>query len=222
MANTPLQNGLGHIYGPGRVVKSEGIIPVWLEQNGSRVMGGIIDLSYKVDGTNKVSDFWPSSIRTGTPCVELGSHQYAPIPTYRVLEDVSSTDTSVKIAKQEGLPVLVAGMSLANAEDSESEVSVTASAISLDEEDGYYILTITAGDLGTLAAGDVLVPTALADKTPVGLTKSNLLYKGLDDLDNTKLNITLVDEGRLIADTAPAASKAIRASLQTVKWENIY
>ena len=54
MANTPLQNGHGHVYGPGMSVKSEGIIPVWLEQNGSRVMGGLIDLSAKIDGTNKV------------------------------------------------------------------------------------------------------------------------------------------------------------------------
>ena len=100
MANTPLQNGYGHIYGPGKSVKSEGIIPVWLEQNGSRVMGGLIDLSAKIDGTNKVRAFWPKSIRTATPCYEGSTkHTYIPMPTYLVLEAVSAEGNAAKAVR---------------------------------------------------------------------------------------------------------------------------
>lgn len=224
MANTPLQNGHGHIYGPGKSVKSEGIIPVWLEQNGSRVMGGLIDLSAKIDGTNKVRAFWPKSIRTATPCYEGSTkHTYIPMPTYLVLEAVSATDTVVKIAKGEGLPLLVDGMSLALASDATKKITVDMDDVSIDT-DGFYKITITANDFGTLAAGDVLVLETVAAKKPLGLTKTNLIYDGMseDELDATKLNVVLCDNGRVIADTAPAASAGMRADLQTVKWEDIY
>lgn len=224
MANTPLQNGHGHIYGPGKSVKSEGIIPVWLEQNGSRVMGGLIDLSAKIDGTNKVRAFWPKSIRTATPCYAGSTkHTYIPMPTYLVLEAVSATDTVVKIAKGDGLPLLVDGMSLASAADATKKITVDMDDVSIDT-DGFYKLTITAADFGTLAAGDVLVLETVAGKKPLGLTKTNLIYDGMseDELDKTKLNVVLCDAGRVIADTAPAASAGMKADLQTVKWEDIY
>lgn len=224
MANTPLQNGHGHIYGPGKSVKSEGIIPVWLEQNGSRVMGGLIDLNAKIDGTNKVRAFWPKSIRTATPCYEGSTkHTYIPMPTYLVLEAVSDGDTVVKIAKGEGLPLLVDGMSLVKASDTTKKVTVSSAAITIDT-DGFYKLNITANTFGTLAAGDVLVLETVAAKRPLGLTKTNLIYDGMseDELDATKLNVVLCDAGRVIADTAPAASAEMRAALQTVKWEDIY
>lgn len=224
MANTPLQNGHGHIYGPGKSVKSEGIIPVWLEQNGSRVMGGLIDLSAKIDGTNKVRAFWPKSIRTATPCYEGSTkHTYIPMPTYLVLEAVSASDTVVKIAKGEGLPLLVNGMSLVNAADTNKKITVSTSDVSVDT-DGFYKITITAAALGELAAGDVLVLEAVAKKKPLGLTKTNLIYDGMseDELDTTKLNVVLCDAGRVIADTAPAVPAGMKAALQTVKWEDIY
>ena len=216
MANTPLQNGHGHIYGPGKSVKSEGIIPVWLEQNGSRVMGGLIDLSAKIDGTNKVRAFWPKSIRTATPCYEGSTkHTYIPMPTYLVLEAVSAEGTVVKIAKGEGLPLLVNGMSLVKASDTTKKVTVSSANIAIDT-DGFYKLTITANAFGTLET--------VAAKKPLGLTKTNLIYDGMseDELDATKLNVVLCDAGRVIADTAPAASAEMRAALQTVKWEDIY
>lgn len=224
MANTPLQNGHGHIYGPGKSVKSEGIIPVWLEQNGSRVMGGLIDLSAKIDGTNKVRAFWPKSIRTATPCYKGSTkHTYIPMPTYLILEAVSEADTVVKIAKGEGLPLLVNGMSLVNAADTNKKITVSMSNVSVDT-DGFYKITITAAALGELAAGDVLVLEAVATKKPLGLTKTNLIYDGMseDELDATKLNVVLCDAGRVIADTAPAVPAGMKEALQTVKWEDIY
>lgn len=224
MANTPLQNGHGHIYGPGKSVKSEGIIPVWLEQNGSRVMGGLIDLSAEIDGTNKVRAFWPKSIRTATPCYEGSTkHTYIPMPTYLVLEAVSAEATVVKIAKGEGLPLLVNGMTLVKASDTAKQVAVSSTNIAIDA-DGFYKLTITANAFGTLAAGDVLVLKTVAAKKPLGLTKTNLIYDGMseEELDATKLNVVLCDAGRVIANTAPAASAEMRAALQTVKWEDVY
>ncbi len=225
MANTPLQNGHGHVYGPGASAKSEGIIPVWLEQNGSRVMGGLIDLSATIDGTNKVRAFWPKSIRTATPCYAGSTkHTYIPMPTYLVLEDVSASDTVVKIAKGDGLPLLVGGMSLALASDATKKISINLDNVNIDDTDGFYKLTITANAFGALAAGDVLVLETVASKKPLGLTKTNLIYDGMSesDLDNTKLNVVLCDNGRLIADTAPAVPAGMKADLQTVKWEDIY
>lgn len=219
--NTPLQNALGHVYGPGKNVKTEGIMPVWLEQSGSVTMGALVNPEYKVDGTHKVSDFYPKSIRTATPFKDLGGHSYCPIPTYRVLEAVTATDTVVKIAKQEGLPLLVTGMSLAKASDATKKVTVAAAAVAVDSTDGFYKLTITADDFGTLAAGDVLILEALAGDTPAGLSKDNLIYDGLD-LTAVKLNVSLIDTGRVIEDTAPVVPAAMKQKLQTIKWDKIF
>lgn len=220
MSSTPLQKALGHVYGPGATAKTEGAIPCWLEVNGSRIMGGLIDLQYKVDGTHKVVDFYPSAIRTATPCVDLGNHNYCPIPTYRVLNDVTAEGTTVEIAKQDGLPLLVTGMSLANAADPGKKVTIAANKVTVDAE-GFYKLTITANDLGALKKGDVLILEAFANKTPLGLTYENLLFEGVD-VTKSKLNVKLIDNGRLIADTAAPAPAAMRQALQTVKWEDVF
>lgn len=222
MAGTPLQNGLGRVYGPGKTAKSAGVIPVWLEQHGSRIMGGLIAMNHKVDGTRKVMDFYPTSICTATPFVDLGDHNYCPIPTYRVIEDVSAEATKVLIAKREGLALLVPGSSVALASDPTKKVSISAGNIKV--VDSYYELTISAGDFGALKAGDVLVLESMAEKVPLGLSKDNLIYDGYtaEELEKTKLNMVLIDDGRLIADTAAPASRFIRQSLQTVKWEDVF
>lgn len=221
MANTPLQNGLGHIYGPGKTVKTDGIFPVWLEQSGSVTMGALVSPEHKIDGTHKVSDFYPKSIRTATPFRDLGGHTFCPIPTYRVLEAVSATDTVVKIAKQDGLPLLVTGMSLAKASDATKKVTIAAAAVAVDSTDGYYKLTITADDFGTLAAGDVLILETCVNDTPAGLSKDNLIFDGIDTT-KVKLNVSLIDVGRVIDDTAPAVPSGMKSKLQTIKWDKIF
>lgn len=220
--STPLQNGLGHIYGAGKTLQTKGTFPVWLEQDASRVIGGLISLQEALDGTHKVVDFWPAAILTATPCIELGNHNYAPIPTYRLLNDVSAADTKLTICKREGLALLVNGMSLALASDASKNITIdtTSSGNTVINTDGNYEITITANDFGVCKAGDVFVLEAYAAKAPVGLTKSNLQYEGADV--NSKLNITLIDRGRVMADTAAPASAFIREKLQTVKWEDIY
>lgn len=220
MANTPLQNGLGHIYGPGKSVKTDGAIPVWLEQSGSVTMGALISLEHKIDGTRKVSDFYPKSIRTATPFKDLGNHTFCPIPTYRVLEAVSATDTVVKIAKQDGLPLLVNGMSLANAADATKKITVDMDDVSIDT-DGFYKITITANDFGTLAAGDALILESCAGDKPAGLSKDNLIYDGIDTT-KAKLNVSLIDTGRVIEDTAPVVPAGMQQKLQTIKWDKIF
>lgn len=217
MANTPLQNGFGHIYGPGKSVNSDGMIPVWLEQNGSKIMGGIINLQSKYGTGKKVADLYPKAIRTGTPCYQKSVGEYVPIPTFRVLEDVSAAATTVVLASWWDTALLIEGLDLAVAGDPSKTVKTSSSNLQL-QGDGTYKLTITANALGVLKAGDALTLKETADWKVAGLTKTNLVYDGMD-LSTTKLNITLVDRGRILEGTAPALPEIWKDKLQTVKYE---
>lgn len=217
--NTPLQNGMGHIYGPGKTIASSGIQPVWLEQNGSRVFGGLINLQDTYKSGLKIVDLYPESIRTGTPCVKIGNKCY-PIPTFRVVGDVTSEGTTLVLAGWEGLAVPKQGLNVALPDGSKT---LALPAMSKTAE-GNYTMTITADALGELKDGDVLVlqdATVFDYKTvvPSGLTKDNLLYRGADP--NSKLNVSLVDEGRIIDCMAAPVPGPMKAALQTVKFEEI-
>lgn len=214
--NTPLQNGLGHIYGPGRTVETDGVFPVWLEQYGSSIMGGIIDLQYKYTGSLKVVDVFPEAIRTGTPCYKKATGEYVPIPTYRVLEAVDASATTVIVADWDGCAKLKSGMKLVSGNDTSKNVTLSSSNFTKDS-DGNYKITITANALGTLAADDCLILDSAKEWKIKGLTKSNLEYKGVDPA--SKLNITLVDRGRILANVAPVVSEDMKDKLQTVKYE---
>lgn len=214
--NTPLQNGLGHIFGPGKTAKTDGMFPVWLEQDGSRIMGGIIDLQYEYKSGLKVVDVYPSSIRTATPCYMAAVGSYIPVPTFRVVAELTAEDTTLELANWEGCAKLVKNMVLVNPADSLK--TITVGTIS-STTDGNYKLTITAGALGAMKAGDALVLSEATEWEVAGLTKSNLDYVGADP--TSKLNITLIDRGRLLEGTAPALPKAMKDKLQTVKYEVI-
>lgn len=213
--NTPLQNGLGHIFGPGKTAQTDGMFPVWLEQDGSRIMGGIIDLQYEYKTGLKVVDVYPNSIRTATPCYMAAVGSYIPIPTFRVVTALTAEGTTLELANWEGCAKLVKGMVLVNPATKDT---ITVGTIS-STADGNYKLTITADALGAMAVGDSLVLQEAASWDVAGLTKSNLDYYGADP--TSKLNITLVDKGRLLEGTAPALPKAMKEKLQTVKYEVI-
>jgi hypothetical protein len=214
--NTPLQNGLGHIFGPGKSVATDGMFPVWLEQDGSRIMGGIIDLQATFVSGLKVVDLYPSGIRTATPCHKLAVGSYIPIPTFKVVEAVTAESTVVKLAKWDGLAQIKNGMSLALPSDPSKKITTSSSNLKVSA-DGNYDLTITAGTFGALAVGDSLILEAAAAWSVEGLTKSNLEYAGADP--TSKLNITLVDRGRLLAGPAPALPAEMKDKLQTIKYE---
>lgn len=213
--NTPLQNGLGHIYGPGKTAQTDGMFPVWLEQEGSRIMGGIIDLQAEYKTGLKVIDVFPESIRTATPCYMAAVGSYIPIPTFRVVTALTAEGTTLELANWEGCAKLIKGMVLVNPIN---EKTVTVATIS-STADGNYKITITADALGAMAVGDSLVLQEAASWDVAGLTKSNLDYYGADPA--SKLNITLVDRGRLLEGTAPALPKVMKEKLQTVKYEVI-
>lgn len=204
------------MYGPGRTVETDGMFPVWLEQDGSSIMGGIIDLQHVYTGSLKIVDVFPDSIRTGTPCHKESTGVYVPIPTYRVLEDVSASDTTVIVANWDGCAKLKSGMKLVSANDTSKNVTLSGSNLATNA-DGNYKITITANALGTLSADDCLVLDSAKDFNIKGLTKSNLEYKGADP--TSKLNITLVDRGRILRNVAPVVSAGMKEKLQTVKYE---
>lgn len=213
--NTPLQNGLGHIYGPGKTAQTDGMFPVWLEQEGSRIMGGIINLQAEYKSGLKVIDVFPESIRTATPCYMKSVGEYLPIPTFRVVTALTDEGTTLELANWEGCANVVKGMVLVNPANNKT---ITVSTVSSTSE-GNYKLTITAAALGAMEVGDALVLQEASAWDVAGLTKSNLNYVGADP--TSKLNITLVDRGRLLEGTAPALPKAMKEKLQTVKYEVI-
>lgn len=218
--NTPLQNGMGHIYGPGKTLESSGIQPCWLDQSGSRIFGGIIDLQSEIKSGLKVVDVYPEAIRTGTPCVKNADGNYIPIPTYRVVEDLDSMGTTLKLANWPGMAKLKDGMSIGLPDGSKK---ITVASLTTDS-DGNYNMTITGNDLGELKVGDVLIiqdATAfdIENLVPLGLTKDNLIYVGADP--TSKLNITLCDTGRIMEYMGAPVTPGMKSALQTIKFEEI-
>lgn len=212
--DTPLQNSLGHLYGPGRELSSEGVFPIWLEQTGSAIMGGIIDLQHQYKSGVKVADVYPEGIISGTACYQIAGHKYVPVPTFRLVKDLGSGDSTVEIANFDGHAKLVNTMKLLNA--SQISKSTTVSSFT-QNQDGNYVLTISPGALGEMKSGDCLILDEVKAVDVKGLTKSNLEYKGADP--NSKLNVTLVDRGRILSDRIPALPKSFRQQLQTIKFE---
>ena len=200
--STPLSGSLGHLYTKGQEATSGTLFPVWLAIKGTRIMGGIIDLNAELASGIKVGHIYPEIIRTGTMCAEEANKNIKPIPTFRVLEPVSAAATTVTIAKWYGLAQLVQGMTIqpvgANSKSVVIDLAAGSGNTVLDAE-GNYVVTITANALGALTAESVLIMKEAVSLIPMGLTDETLPYKGAD-ITNSTVNVTLVDEGRILKD----------------------
>ncbi|MEG1289555.1 MAG: hypothetical protein RRY36_09635 [Bacteroidaceae bacterium] len=217
-----LQNSMGHLYGTGIELQTEGMFPAWLDQRGSRIMGGLIRLDGTI-GTHKIYDIYADDyIRTGTMCSIGDKKELTPIPTYRILSAIDSTATKVIIANWFGLAKLIDGLKISNPDDETKSITINTNTTNGNTKinaDGNYEVTITAGQLGTIL-GDALIAEDARVLDPFGLTKNNLDSRGVKNKIGHSFNVTLIDEGRILeymVASVPTSYK--RNYLQTLKFE---
>ncbi|RHV92591.1 hypothetical protein DXA95_12360 [Odoribacter sp. OF09-27XD] len=132
-----------------------GNMPIWLSVDRRKTAGG----------TLKNLPEGPALIPAGTPAYldEMGG-KIEVLETFRVSKAVTSSDTSVEVEATGNLPQITKGQFVMKAPTSYSETgsAITVGAVSEGTTPGTKKFTITAGALGELAIGDVLV---VADKT---------------------------------------------------------
>lgn len=143
------------------------------------------------------------------------------IKTFEVAAAVSSTDTTVKVKAGARYPLLEQGDIVMKAP---TTLTGTGKAVAVgevtDEEDGTLSFTITANDLGTLAAGDVLTiaASAGASKTmayiPTGLTFNDVYVEEGD----TAATIASVFDGEIMEDRIQPIPAAYKAALPQIKF----
>lgn len=132
-----------------------GNTPIWLSVDRRKTAGG----------TLKELPEAPAVIPAGTPAyLDKMGGDVTLLETFRVAKAVSASDTSVEVEAVGNLPQIVKDQIVmkAPASYSESGTAVKAGAVSDGTLPGTKKFAITAGALGELAVGDILVS---ADKT---------------------------------------------------------
>lgn len=143
------------------------------------------------------------------------------IPTFEVAANVSTSDVTAKVKVIPGLSVPENNMNLMKAPDSING-SGKSGAISevINNEDGTYSFTITAGSLGALSAGDVLI---MADKAaasgkvyaiPTGLTFNDVYIEEGDD----SATVASVYHGEIMEDRIQPIPESVKAALPQIKF----
>lgn len=132
-----------------------GNTPIWLSVDRRKTAGG----------TLKELPETPALIPAGTPAYldEMGG-KITVLETFRVTKAVTASDTSVEVESAGNLPQITKGQFVMKAPSSYSEkgTAVAAGTVSEGSKPGTKKFTITAGALGELSEGDILVT---ADKS---------------------------------------------------------
>ena len=190
------------------------VIPVWLEVKERKIAGGTFSLSGVSKGT-----IFPA----GMPVrLDKMGGTVTILPTFEVQEAVVAASSTSLVLKP------LAGV--APAEDmilgKMTSAGVAAKAAALgeptyDSTEGTYTFTITAGDFGALAVGDILVVVSAA-----GANKAAVLPNGLSwrqvvvDSDNATLGtIAVVTKGQVLGDRIPQMPDYYKDALKGITFE---
>lgn len=145
-----------------------GNTPIWLSVDRRKTAGG----------TLKELPEAPALIPAGTPAYldEMGG-KITVLETFRVSKAVAAADTTVEVESVGDLPQITKGQFVMKAPDSYSQkgTAVTVGTVSDGSKPGTKKFTVTAGALGELKEGDVLVT---ADKSG-GDASMSVLPNGL-------------------------------------------
>lgn len=143
------------------------------------------------------------------------------IPTFEIAANVSTSDVTAKVKVMPGLPVPQNSMNLMKAPDSVYGVGKSGAISDVtDNEDGTYSFSITAGALGALSAGDILI---MADKSaasgklyaiPTGLTFNDVY---IEEGDNAA-TVASVYHGEIMEDRIQPIPESVKAALPQIKF----
>lgn len=191
------------------------VMPLWLEVKERKIAGGTVDLS-----SFSVGDIIPAAIP-----VHLGvmGGEATLLPTFEVAEAVvAASSTSLVLKPLAGIApaknMIVGKM---------SSSGVVAKAVTLgdptyDETEGTYTFTITAGDVGALAVGDILVIAKEAGSNKAALLPTGLSWRQIviTNKGAYKGTVAVVTKGQLLGDRAPQIPDYYKAAMPGITYEN--
>lgn len=196
--------------------KYGGSTPIWLNVRQKERSGGTLESEYLVAGT---------LLRAGSLVgIDSIGGVAKVIETFEVATAVTTTDTVVKVKAFPSYPIPKNGIVLMKAPATASTTGKAGavSAVSLDSVAGVYELTITAGDLGALAVGDILIRAKSAGASatilavPTGLTENDVY---IEDGDYAA-TVASVFDGEIMEDRIqpiPALAKQLLPMIKFTK-----
>ena len=198
--------------------------------NGSKVYGGAYPVWFHVDGIQTSGGTLETLPPVGTVIpagtmvqMEVAGDEHVKIlETFTVAANVSTTDTEVKVIAAGKLPVLEATMAVMKAP---ATATGTGKAVLVgkvtDNGDGTHSFTITAGALGALTKGDILVRAAAEGASakmycvPTGLTFNDVYIEE----GTTKATCASVEVGKIMEDRIAPVPDCVKAVLPRISFQ---
>lgn len=190
------------------------VVPVWLEVKERKIAGGTFDLTGVAKGT-----IFPA----GMPCrLDVMGGTVKILPTFEVQEAVvAATSTSLVLKPLAGVApakdMILGKMTSAG-------VASKAAALgdpTYDADEGTYTFTITAGDFGALAEGDILVVVSAAGSNKAATLPNGLSWRQVVvDSDNATVGtIAVVTKGQILGDRIPQMPDFYKAAIPGITFE---
>lgn len=187
--------------------------PVWLRVDEKETSGGVLEVLPKVGEVLPAGTLVEVDGAGGTAKV---------LDTYEVAEAVTADSTSVKVYSAGALPQLREGTFVMKAP---ATVDAKGKAVAVtgitDNGDGTSSFTITAGGLGTLVKGDILVGAVAAGASvqmycvPTGLTENDVV----PEIGDTKGTVASVYHGQVMADRIQPVPQCVKDNLPQIKFQ---
>lgn len=144
------------------------------------------------------------------------------IETFEVAEAVGATDTTLKLKAYASHPKPNAGLVVMKAPTTPTGTgkAIALPTPTLNEADQVYEFTITANDLGVLAAGDILIKATAAGATasiyamPTGLTENDVW---IEDGDYAA-TVASVFDGEIMEDRIQPIPAFVKTLLPMIKF----
>lgn len=201
----------GNVFGKDSRQFNGEMMPVWLSVDESKISGGTIDVS----GLSK-GDLIPMALPVYLP--KMGGTAQLLIG-FSVKANVAATDTAVDFDWSKSYGFKLKKGDIVGKINATTGVAAKAAALG-DYTEGTGF-AISANDLGTLTAGDLLYVISAA-----GSSKEAVLPNGLSrreiyiDLSTpTKATVNVVTKGQILEDRIPEIPAAFKAALPGITFE---
>lgn len=190
------------------------VMPVWLEVKERKIAGGTFSLS----GVAKGSIF-----PAGMPVrLDKMGGTVTILPTFEVQEAVVAASSTSLVLKP--LAGVAPAKDMILGKMTSAGVAAKAAALgdpTYDATEGTYTFTITAGDFGALAEGDILVVVSAAGANKAATLPNGLSWRQVvvDSNNATVGTIAVVTKGQILGDRIPQMPDFYKAALPGITFE---
>lgn len=197
-----------------KTIYDAGSTPIWLDVDRVKTAGG----------TLKKLPEAPAIIPAGTPAyLDKMGGEITLLETFRVSKALTASGTVVEVEAKGNVPQITKGQFVMKAPENYSEkgTALTVGEVTDGTVSGSKKFSITAGALGELAVGDILVVASAAGADASMATKPNgLIWHDLEiregDYDQTG---AIVTSGVILEDRISPIPECVKAATPMITYE---